>query len=209
MLIKFCGMRRREDLAVAADLGAGMCGFIFHEPSPRYISPYEAAALPSPGMKRVGVFVRQSWAEILEIKEIARLDLIQLHGDQGDPPKGAPSRESIIRTVWPERFNNIQGLNALLRKLAPSCGMFLLDAGKSLGGSGRRVDASLLAGLESPLPWLLAGGLSPDNIDASLLKLGMAGLDASSGLESAPGIKDHALMKSFIINLRKISAESE
>ena len=82
MLIKFCGLTRQEDVDQAVQLGAGMCGFIFHPRSPRGISPAQAAAMDSGTLRRVGVFVNQGADEIRRIMDEARLDYAQLHGHQ-------------------------------------------------------------------------------------------------------------------------------
>lgn len=201
MLIKICGMRRPEDLEYASSLGAKMCGFIFHPESPRYIDPASVGRLPSFGMLRIGVFVNQETAEIEEIYRIARLDYIQLHGSQDIQCARALGRERIIRVVWPERYSDIERLNAHLDKLAPACSYFLMDAGLECGGSGKSLKSHLLENIRSPLPWILAGGLSPDNISALLETFSPAGVDINSGIEKSPGIKDHEKMKALFAKL--------
>lgn len=203
MLIKFCGMRQPDCIELAASLGLNMCGFIFHPKSPRFIEPGAAARLPAFGMKRVGVFVHQNEAEIKDIIKIARLDFIQLHGEQDEKCALKLGRERIIRVIWPQRFPNTEALNRHLEKMSPYSAYFLLDAGKSLGGSGARLDPGFLKNLRSPLPYFLAGGLSPDNALDVLAALSPAGLDVNSGLESSPGFKDQNKIRAFFSNLQK------
>lgn len=192
-------MRDSESLELAAALGADICGFIFHPKSPRYIDPSAAGKLPSFQMKRAGVFVAQAYDEILQISRAAGLDLIQLHGGQDEACALKLGKERVIRAVWPERFENTDALNEYLKKASASAGFFLLDAGVNLGGSGKSISLDILKNIESPLPWLLAGGLSPDYIPVEAVK--PDGLDINSGLESSPGRKEPDLMRSFFENL--------
>lgn len=203
MLIKFCGMREASDLEVAASLGVNLCGFIFHPKSPRYIDPRSVSNLPSFGMLRAGVFVNQSEGEIDEIARLARLDLIQLHGSQDESGAMRLGRERVIRVVWPERFPDISQLNKFLDRMKDSCAFFLLDAGQRLGSSGKTLDPLFLKGLDSPRPYFLAGGLSPENISSCLQNFKPDGLDVNSGLESSPGKKDKDKMRAFFTNLQK------
>lgn len=204
MLIKICGLRQAADLELAAQLGANLCGFIFHPQSPRYISPQETALLPSFQMLRVGVFVNQSLTEIQEISKIAKLDLLQLHGEQDEQTAQLLGKDRVMRVIWPERYPNIEELNQALEEKAGNSAYFLLDAGKRLGGSGNCLDFDFLQGLKSPLPWFLAGGLSSDNIQNCLSRLQPSGLDINSALETEPGKKDQAKMRAFFKNLQNI-----
>lgn len=81
---------------------------------------------------------------------------------------------------------------------APHCGLFLLDAGQSGGGSGHTLRWRALQGLHAPRPWLLAGGLSPDNMESALAECAPDGLDLNSGLETTPGVKDPARLASAV-----------
>lgn len=191
-------MRQAKDLEIAASLGVDMCGFIFHPASPRFIGPQEVSALPTFGMTRVGVFVNQTLDEILDIQRTAKLDLIQLHGDQDVSFADKIGPERIIRVVWPERFDSVDSLNSHLEKNARYCKFFLLDAGKSLGGSGKRIDRKLLSNLIIPKPWFLAGGIGMENLKSSLNSIKPDGLDINSSLEQSPGKKDPDRMKAFI-----------
>lgn len=204
MLIKFCGMRNAETLELAASLGVNFCGFIFYPESPRFIPAEIVRKLPSFGMARTGVFVGQSEDEVREIANLARLDFIQMHGNYSAPCAARLGKERIIRVVWPERFKNIEELNQTLENFASTSAFFLLDAGKSLGGSGKSQNMDFLKGLISPLPWFLAGGISPENIETCLKRIEPDGLDINSGLESSPGVKDMNKMKNFFLNLHKL-----
>ena len=194
MLTKVCGLTRQEDVDAAARLGADFCGFIFHPASPRCISPQQARALDSGRMARVGVFVDQDAEEILAIMAGARLGYAQLHGaqDRATAQRIGPAR--VIRVLWPERFASRAELVAEMAAWADSCALFLLEAGHGGGGSGRPQDWTRLAGLVSPRPWLLAGGLTPGNTAAALAACAPGGLDFNSGVEEAPGNKSPDLL---------------
>ncbi len=194
-------MRRQQDLDAAAALGFALCGFIFHPASPRSLTPRDAAALDSRGMRRTGVFVKQGVEEILEAVELARLDLVQLHGGQDEAcmaQLGARlGRERLVRVLWPQKAADAEAFAGELETALAHCATVLLDAGTSGGGHGRRLVLEHLPASLRGRRWMLAGGLGPD-VFADLAALAPerlpAGLDFNSGLESAPGVKDGALM---------------
>lgn len=209
LMSKICGMRDQAALDCAAEAGAALCGFIFAPESPRAITPEQAAALDSQGMLRVGVFVTDDVDAILKAVAVARLDRVQLHGQHSTESLKrlalALGPERLIRVFWPRRYADRAGLEEDLLRWAPSVGMFLLDAGLSGGGSGDRLDAAWLRGLRSPRPWLLAGGLNPENVVAAVGACTPDGVDFNSGLESAPGQKDLARIRAALAALREAS----
>ncbi|MFZ5811919.1 MAG: phosphoribosylanthranilate isomerase [Thermodesulfobacteriota bacterium] len=188
---KVCGLTRPDDVAACLDAGAAMTGFIFAAKSPRRITPRAARDLPAAKALRVGVFVEQTPDEVLRIMDAAGLDLAQLHGGQDEAFCRAVGPDRVIKALWPEKLGSPRAVEEEMGRFAPVCRFFLLDAGTSGGGHGRAMDFSLVAGLESPRPWLLAGGLGPANIEAALDAAAPDGLDLNSGLERAPGVKDH------------------
>lgn len=190
MRIKICGLTRQEDVDAAARLGAAFCGFVFHPASPRFLTPEAAAALDSGPMARVGVFVEQGAEEILAVMAVARLDYAQLHGDQGRACAERVGAGRVIRVVWPERCSGRGELETVLAAHAGSCAWFLLEAGRAGGGGGRPQDWGRLAALRPPRPWLLAGGLGPENAAAAAAVCHPDGLDFNSGVEDAPGKKN-------------------
>lgn len=206
MLTKICGMRRQEDVAHAARLGFAICGFVFHPQSPRYIQPEMAADLDSFGMRRAGVFVRETASAINRVMRIASLDFAQLHGAQNIQCAKDVGAERIIRVLWPQRFSTLRELEKEAEKIADFCAYFLLDAGSAGGGSGMRLRWRHLADLRLPRTWFLAGGLSPDNIPDALNSCQPGGLDFNSGLEDAPGIKNREKM-TRLAHLLQIKSE--
>jgi phosphoribosylanthranilate isomerase len=159
------------------------------------------------GVRKVGVFVDQKPMEALGIMAAGRLDLAQLHGGQTESfcavlaERMGPSR--IIKVFWPEKASSLEAFQAELDRYAPYCGMMLVDADTSGGGHGRGIadkGADILAQALFPRPWLLAGGLGPDNIADALARCRSAcnmpyGLDLNSGVESAPGLKDETRLR--------------
>ena len=192
LLVKVCGMTRQEDADASRNLGADLLGFIFHAPSPRNVAPEQAAAIATPGVLRVGVFVRQDPDEVRRIMEAARLDLAQLAGNQDPDFCRAVGPERVVRVFFPERLAGRAELEAELARFAGCKRYALLDAGASAGGSGRSLPFASPAGIRPPAPWLLAGGLSAANLPEALAQCTPAGVDLNSGVEGAPGIKDRA-----------------
>ncbi|WP_446425578.1 phosphoribosylanthranilate isomerase [Mailhella sp.] len=206
MLIKICGMIEQHIVDRAVALGADMCGFIFHPSSPRHVTAAQAVALDTRGMARVGVFVEQSEEEAARIAQEARLDFIQLHGGQSAVFTAGFATERIIRVLWPKRYASLAALQADIDALAPACGLYLLDAGM---GSGMTLDWPSLAGLRFPHPWMLSGGLGPDNVRQALASCSPDGLDLNSRLESSPGRKSLERMEALFAALGKGSASVE
>ena len=190
MMVKVCGITNQADADAAA--GAGALGFNFYRPSPRYVDPEAAAAIATPaGMLRVGVFVNEPRA--VEIARQARLDVIQLHGDEQAAPAGFP--------VW-KAFRVTSDFS--IDRLTFPAEAYLLDApGDLYGGSGHSFDWSRAKGDWSRAKGaerkiLLAGGLGPDNVQQAIVMARPWGVDACSRLELRPGIKDHAKVARFI-----------
>ena len=201
LLCKICGLTRAEDAALCHSLGADFIGFIFVPASPRFVTPEHAAALPDGPALRTGVFAGTELAGVRAIARRARLDFIQLHGGEDPAFCRALGPERIIKTLWPEGHTP-EEIEREMERFAPVCAYFLLDAGRSGGGSGTRLDTDALRRIRPPRPWLLAGGLGTANLLASLAAFGPEpgpwGVDMNSALENAPGIKDHALVRKAI-----------
>ena len=135
----------------------------------------------------------------------ARLNYVQLHGGQDPEFCRAVGFERVIKVFWPERYASLDDLAQDMARFA-DCAMFLLDAGTSGGGHGRSLDLAALARLKSPRPWLLAGGLGPDNVGAAIeacANANLAGADLNSGVESAPGLKDIEKVRTAIAACRR------
>lgn len=205
MIVKICGMRDQNALDAASACGADMVGFIFAPGSPRFLSPDTAARLDTGRMARVGVFTGNDAETMLDIAAQAKLDFLQLHGSQSESLAAELSArfgaERLIRVFWPQRYTGTSEMERAMDEAAPHAGLFLLDAGTDGGGHGVRLDASALAGLDAPRPWLLAGGMTPANVAEAVARCRPDGADLNSGLESSPGRKEPALIRSALAAL--------
>lgn len=202
--VKFCGMTSVADLHAAHAAGAGYVGFVFFAASPRNLSIEQARdlAIETPiGMAKVGLVVDATDAELEAILAIVPLDILQLHG------KETPERVSEIRARFGLPVMKAVGVAdasdlAMLDAYSQVADMLLVDAkapkGSALpGGNGLRFDWRLIADRQWSLPWMLAGGLTPDNVAEAVRLTGARQVDVSSGVESAPGVKDPDLIAGF------------
>lgn len=207
--IKFCGMTRPGDVRLAGELGVDAVGFVFAEGSPRRLEPAEARTLRvalAPMVNAVAVFRNNDQRQVREVVRLVRPSLLQFHGDEDD----AFCRSFGVQYIKAIAMGGDAGavdMNAL-RMRWPSASGFLFDAhgGGVEPGEGHGFDWSRLpAGGE--MPSMVAGGLGPDNVfDAALATLPW-GVDTSSGIERAPGIKDGELMRRFVEEVRRADCQ--
>ena len=203
--VKICGVNSPVALDAAVSAGADMLGFVFFPPSPRALSPADAAALSAfhtGEAERAGLFVDPDDAAIEAVLSALRLDVVQLHGSE------TPQRCAAVRARFGLPVMKALGVASpadldALADYAPAVDRFLLDAkppaGAELpGGNAAAFDWRLTAGRAVPRPWLLAGGLTPDNVARALAESGAPGVDVSSGVEKARGVKDSALVRAFV-----------
>lgn len=202
-LVKICGQTDAATALACEAAGADLLGFIFHPPSPRHVSAAFAASVRPRRARKVGVFVRQKPDEIRGIMDQAGLDLAQLHGDHAPEDCALVGAERVIRAFWPARHASREALLREMERFADAAAWFLLDGGVSGGGHGHPQDAALLSGLRPPRPWFLAGGLGPANLAFMLSGCDPDGVDLNSGVESAPGVKDMALVEAACALLRQ------
>jgi len=203
-LVKVCGMTCPEDVLGCTEAGADFLGFIFAAKSPRCLTPGQAAALPRTSAKRVGVFVEQTLPEVLAIMAEAELDLAQLHGGQDVDFCQAVGPDRVIRAFWPQKHPSLASLAAEMAPFVGAVRFALLDAGTSGGGHGTSLDFDALAELSPPMPWLLAGGLGPDNVAEAIRIAQPNGVDLNSGVESSPGLKDLAKVRRSLWAVRGV-----
>ncbi|EPR36304.1 N-(5'-phosphoribosyl)anthranilate isomerase [Desulfovibrio sp. X2] len=203
LIVKICGLTRPREAVLAARLGADWLGFIFHPGSPRYVALAVPASLEGLPARKVGVFVHQEAGEVRAAMDAAGLSMAQLHGGQDPEFCRRVGAERVIRVFWPERHPTRESLMEEMHAFRDAAAYFLLDAGTSGGGHGRALDPAFLEGLESPVPLILAGGLSPENAARAAALPGIAGLDVNSGVESAPGVKDIAKLEALFHLLKQ------
>jgi phosphoribosylanthranilate isomerase len=194
--IKICGISNAEALDAAIKARSDHVGFNFFPPSPRFVDLRKAMELGQRAagrIGRVGVFVDADDAAIGEAVAAAGLDAIQLHGDE-PPGRAAQLRQRFGLPVW--KVLSVAGPADIERAASyrDAADLILFDAktpkGTLPGGMGLSFDWSLLASYRGPLPWGLAGGLTPVNVAEAARLTGAPLVDTSSGVESSPGIKD-------------------
>ena len=195
-MIKICGIGTAATLDAAIAARADYVGFNFYPPSPRFLKPNEAAALGARAAGRigkVGVFVDADDRAIYEAVEAGALDAIQLHGRE-TPVQAARLRARLGLPVWKALAVTTRDDLKGMANYSGAADLILFDAktprGTLPGGMGLVFDWTLLAGYRGSLPWGLAGGLTADNVAEAVRVTGAPLLDTSSGVESAPGVKD-------------------
>lgn len=210
--VKFCGLTRSADVRVAIDLGAAFVGAIFAG-GPRALTSDQARLLFSDvsGVRRVGVFGDQSVDEIARVAEAAALDVVQLHADPTPETVEAVKAATGLETWAAMRIaNHLEEAN--LDALMSSADAIVFDsrADGALGGTGRAFDWAMVTRLldqrrRHQARVVLAGGLTPELAPRAIAALGPDIVDVSSGVETAPGVKDHGLMRAFAAAVRGAS----
>lgn len=203
--VKICGLKTPQDIAAAVEAGAQYTGFVFFPKSPRAVSVDQARDLAGhvpTGVMRVGLFVDPDDALLDQALATVPLDMIQLHG------KETPERVAQVKSRFGLPVMKAMGIasSADLDQIwdyGLTADMLLIDAkpprdAELPGGNGLAFDWRLLVGRRFLKPWLLAGGLNPDNVAQAIRLTGAPGVDVSSGVESAPGTKDPDLIRAFV-----------
>jgi phosphoribosylanthranilate isomerase len=198
--VKICGITRPGDARAAADAGADAIGLVFYPPSPRYLSGERAIeirdALP-PFVQTVALFVNPDAAQVAQVIGRVKPGMLQFHGEE-TPQFCAQFGLPYIKAC---RVRQGTDLLEYLRPFAAASAWLLDSFVEAYGGVGERFDWSLVPGrLERPL--VLSGGLDRDNVAQAVRKLRPWGVDVSSGVESAKGIKDAAKIAAFISEVR-------
>jgi phosphoribosylanthranilate isomerase len=208
--IKFCGLARADDIIAAARADARYVGFVHFEKSPRHVSIAEMAALAvavPAGLAKVALTVNADDALLDAILAKVPLDMLQLHGSE--PPARVAEVKAryglpVMKAVGVAEARDLAAIDSY----APVADQLLIDAkppkGADLpGGNGLAFDWRLLAGRKYwTKPWMLAGGLTPGNVAEAVRLTGAKQVDVSSGVETAPGVKDPILIRSFADALR-------
>jgi phosphoribosylanthranilate isomerase len=209
-IVKICGITNIEDARAAVEAGADLLGFIFYPPSPRYVTPEGARQIvnvirETSNVRLVGVFVNESLDQVRGVMETAGLELAQLHG------KEAPEmvREMGARAYKSLQATDLDTAHVLMANYRAALGdvrargnvpAFIADAppAKLPGGNGMVADWSVAREIASEFPILLAGGLNPENVQEAIERVQPWGVDVSSGVERAPGLKDHGKVREFL-----------
>jgi phosphoribosylanthranilate isomerase len=207
--VKICGISTVDDVRACAGAGANYMGLVFFEKSPRNITIPAARdlALAAPvGLAKVALVVNPNDAELDAIAGTVPLDMIQLHGRE------TPERVAEVKARYGLPVMKAVGIADAndLPKLESYFGVadqILVDAkppkgGELPGGNGLSFDWRLIAGRRWPCPWMLAGGLTPENVAEAVKMTGTKQVDVSSGVEDAPGQKNAELIQKFVQSSR-------
>jgi len=196
-IIKVCGLTNAGDARFAAQNGATAVGFIFHEGSPRYVTPQVAAMIAAMLPKevlRVGVFVDEQPERMRMVASLVGLNVVQLHGDE--TPAVCEQLEDL--KIW-KVFRVGEGFS--VDRLAKyKCDAYLLDTASDgvYGGTGRTFPWPLAVEAKQFGPIIMAGGLDGENVAEAVRKVAPYGVDANSKLERKPGVKDHEKVKAYL-----------
>lgn len=207
--VKICGLSKLADIDACVTAGVNYIGLVFFEKSPRFVTHEKAAelALAAPvGMAKVGLVVNPTDAMLDGLLDRVPLDIIQLHGAE-TPERVAELRARyglpVMKAVGVAGPDDLPKLDAY----SMVADQILVDAKPPRdatlpGGNGTTFDWGLIAGRLWTKPWMLAGGLTPQNVGAAIARTGARQIDLSSGVESAPGVKDPALIAEFVAAAR-------
>ena len=201
--IKICGIKHKNDALKAVECGADAIGLIFVEKSPRYVSFTDARVIAEsmpPFVTVVGLFMDAPEKKVREALKVAPINLLQFHGDESpaycdqfEMPyiKVLRMRENVNAIAFAQEYPNATGI--------------LLDTyhANAAGGTGQVFDWDLIPH-DLPLPLILAGGLTPENVAEAIQKVHPYAVDVSSGVESASAVKDHAKLEKFIKEVQRV-----
>lgn len=211
--IKICGITTPNDARMVAEAGADVIGLVFAE-SPRRVSVEQAAAIVDalpPHVPAVGVFVNEPTASIIRIAEALGLDEVQLHGDESPRMLGELGGLRVTKSL---RVRDASSLDDVPRYADAGASAILLDvySDRAAGGTGLQFDWELVAraaesgAVDREVPLIIAGGLTPTNVAECIKSLRPWGVDVSSGVESAPGVKCANRIARFVTAVRGASA---
>ncbi|HQY44922.1 MAG TPA: phosphoribosylanthranilate isomerase [Paracoccaceae bacterium] len=203
--VKICGLREPAHVEAAAAAGAAYVGFVFFAKSPRHLALSDAAALAMlapAGVAKVALTVNATDAELDAITKAVPLDMLQLHGAE------SPERVAAVKARYGLPVMKAVGVAdradlATLDLYQNVADQILVDAKPPKnaalpGGNGLAFDWTLLLGRVWRRPWMLAGGLTPENVALAVRSTNARQVDVSSGVETAPGVKDESLIRAFI-----------
>jgi phosphoribosylanthranilate isomerase len=205
MRVKICGISDVAGRDAATAAGAAYLGFVFFPPSPRHLTLPAARALAQgaqPGIAKVALTVNADDAMLDALLDAVPIDILQLHGRE-TPERCAEIRARFGLPVMKAVGIRDEGDLPAIAEYARACDQILVDAKAAKdaalpGGNGLAFDWRLIAGRRWPTPWMLAGGLTPENAAEAARLTGARQLDVSSGVESAPGVKDSAHIRAFL-----------
>jgi phosphoribosylanthranilate isomerase len=202
--VKICGINSPAAFDAAVEAGADWVGFVFFPPSPRFVMPSSAAALSgrvAGGPARVGLFVEPDLAAIARVLDTVALDVLQIYGALDGLAAirarfGLPIWRAVGVSSAADLPTETLGGDRLLLEAKPPVGA------DRPGGNATTFDWSVLLGWAAPAPWVLAGGLTVDNVATAIRETGAEVVDVSSGVESSKGVKDVGLIRAFVASAK-------
>ena len=200
MRVKFCGITNLDDAAEAVRLGAWAIGLIHWGPSARNVDPAAAAAIAAAFRRKaeiVGVFVNPTLAEVTRAVEDEQLSMVQLNGEEGASFCAEVARRAGVKVIKAIHVSSAADVHGAEAYRSVDYHLFDRRAGGLPGGTGESFDWELLRGHRSEVPAILAGGLKPENVAEAVEIVQPYAVDVASGVEAAPGRKDHAKMAAF------------
>lgn len=201
--IKICGIKHKNDALKAVECGADAIGLIFVEKSPRYVSFTDARVIAEsmpPFVTVVGLFMDAPEKKVREALKVAPINLLQFHGDE------SPAYCDQFEMPYIKVLRMRENVNAIaFAQEYPNAAGILLDTyhANAAGGTGQVFDWDLIPH-DLPLPLILAGGLTPENVAEAIQKVHPYAVDVSSGVESASAVKDHAKIEKFIKEVQRV-----
>jgi phosphoribosylanthranilate isomerase len=216
-VVKICGITHPDDARCAVRAGADLLGFIFYPASPRYVAPPDAGRIVDTLLAEfgdhrplvVGVFVDASVEAVRSVIHEAHLDLVQLHGTE--PPSTVDALHPVaFKAIRPRTLQEAQAALQTYARMetghqgSDTLPRLLVDTYHPYekGGTGEKVDLTIARWLAARCPIILAGGLSPENVGVALADIRPWGVDVSSGVERAKGLKDHERLRAFVQAVR-------
>jgi phosphoribosylanthranilate isomerase len=210
--IKICGLTRTEDAAVAVEAGAWALGVILWPGSKRAASLQQAAEIAGEFRRRAevaGVFVNQPLDEVVGSVEAAQLTMVQLHGDEGSAYASEVARRTGAKVIKAARVGSRADLQAVQAFARVDFHLLDAHADSAPGGTGQTWDWSLLEARRSPVPLILSGGLTPENVADAVATVRPFAVDVASGVEVSPGIKDPDAIRAFIEAAQSVAVPEE
>ncbi len=194
--VKICGITNSKDALLAASLGAWAVGFIFYKGSPRYISPSKAKRIIDnlpPFVTPVGVFVNHREGAVRDIMKFCGIQTLQFHGDETPQYCRRFKDQKVIKAFRVKEGFDISGLSQY------QVSAYLFDAYQEdqFGGGGKTFNWETIAGRKFNKPIILSGGLNPENVSSAIKTVFPYAVDVSSGVEEAPGKKNHKMLEQF------------
>lgn len=204
--VKICGIRQTADALAAVSAGADALGFVFYKQSPRHVSIEKIDEIIykiPPFINKVAVFINPEYNYVKNVLNNLNIDIIQFHGDE-DEEFCHSFNKPYLKAIRVQETSDIEKISLDF----PTATGLLVDAydQKQYGGTGESFNWDLLPN-KCSLPLILAGGLNADNIHRAIQSTNVYAVDVSSGVEKSKGVKDHALIKKFMHEVKRANKE--